>query len=205
MVKTQILHRGITDPATVNSMSIVPRHLFVPKNLRSYAYDDCPHPIGYKQVISQPYLVGLMTQAAKLDSTSIVLEIGTGSGYAAAVLSMIAKEVYTIERISSFVENANRIYQKQGYTNIHVTLGDGTLGWPEYAPYDAIISTAGAPIVPEALKDQLKPNGRLIIPIGDRESQNLLCYQKTPEGSFMKKVLHQVRFVPLIGEQGWED
>lgn len=203
MVEAHIIPRGITDPSTIHSMKTVPRHLFVPGPLQDYAYEDRPLPIGYKQVISQPYLVGLMTQAARLSSNETVLEIGTGSGYAAAVLAQIAKDVYTIERIETFVAEASRVYKELGYSNIHVKLGDGSLGWPEHAPYDAIVATAGAPIVPEALVDQLKVGGYLVIPIGDRESQHLYRYEKLPHGKLREEFVEYVRFVPLIGEQGW--
>lgn len=205
MVEEQIRRRNVTDPATLKSMEEVPRHLFVPPELHSVAYEDGPLPIGEEQTISQPYIVALMTQAAELTPQCSVLDIGTGSGYAAAVLSRIVKEVYTVERIASLSEKAVKVFQDLGYTNIHATVGDGTLGWPEKAPFNAIIVTAGAPVIPESLLHQLKADGRIIIPIGDTFGQQLLRYRKKSDGTFSQELLEYVRFVPLIGKEGWKE
>ncbi len=203
MVEQQIAKRGIKDPATLKSMRTVPRHLFVPDHLRESAYEDRPLPIAAGQTISQPYIVGLMTEAAELKSDIDVLEIGTGSGYAAAVLSRIVKEVYTVERIPELAEKAEAAFKEAGYDNIHVKVANGTLGWPEHGPYDAILVTAGAPTAPESLIDQLKIGGRLVIPVGDSVSQQLVRYRKNVDGSLDQEILEYVRFVPLIGEEGW--
>lgn len=203
MVVEQLIPRGISDQATVASMLKVPRHAFVPERLQRYAYEDGPMQIGFGQTISQPYIVALMTQAAKINSESRVLEIGTGSGYAAAVLSQIAKEVYTVERIPELANKAIEIFQSLGYTNIHVKISNGTLGWDEKGPFDAILVTAGGPSVPESLLDQLKVEGRIVIPVGDLYSQDLIRVSKTSDGKANIENLGAVRFVPLIGEQGW--
>jgi len=203
MVKTQLMPRGITDPATLESMSKVPRHLFVPEKLQDYAYDDGPLKIGYDQTISQPYIVAIMTQAAEVGPSSTVLEIGTGSGYAAAVLSKMAKEVYTVERIPELATQAEKCLYELGYDNVHVKIANGTLGWPEKGPFDAIIVTAGGPEIPESLLQQLNPNGRLIIPIGDLFGQDLVKIRKPLKGKYTTQSLGPVRFVPLIGEEGW--
>lgn len=205
MVELQIIPRGITDSATINSMLTVPRHLFVSEHLRDFAYDDTPLKIGFRQVISQPYLVGLMTNAAELGQDSTVLEIGTGSGYAAAVLSQIAREVYTIERIPELAEGAQKVIQELGYKNVHIKIGDGSVGWPEMGPFDAIISTAGTSAIPESFYDQLKPSGRVVIPIGNYHDQYLYCYRKLSDGKYSREFLEYVRFVPLIGKEGWEE
>ena len=204
MVDEQIKPRGIHDSATIKSMLEVPRHAFVPVELLPMAYNDGPLPIGDGQTISQPYIVALMTQAAELKPDSSVLDIGTGSGYAAAVLSRIVKEVCTIERIGSLSQNAEAKFKELGYSNIHTKVGDGTLGWSEKAPFDAIIVTAGAPVIPESLLGQLKVGGRLIIPVGDAFSQQLLRYRKGADNKFTREILEYVRFVPLIGKEGWE-
>lgn len=199
MVETQIKPRGIHDPATLDSLEKVPRHLFVPENLQPYAYDDGPLKIGHGQVISQPYLVGLMTQAAEAGPTSKVLEIGTGSGYQAAVLANIAKEVYTVERIPELAQQAAERFEKIGYRNIHAKIDDGTLGWPEHAPFDAIVVTAATDEPPEAFLQQLKPGGNLVIPLGDSYHQDLFQIHKNTDNTTTKKFLEHVRFVPLIG------
>lgn len=203
MVREQLEPRGIDDPAALAAMRTVPRHLFVPISLANYAYSDSPLPIGEGQTISQPYIVALMTQAAQLNKSSKVLEIGTGSGYAAAILSCIAKQVYTVERIPELAEKAEKLFLELGYTNIKVLVGDGSLGWPENGPYDAIIVTAGAPVVPQSFLTQLNIGGKVIIPVGDSLSQQLLRLRKTKEGEYSRELLGLVRFVPLIGEQGW--
>ena len=203
MVEQQIRQRNVRDPQTLAAMNAVPRHQFVPQELMTYAYDDNPLPIGHGQTISQPYIVALMTAAAELDNQANVLEVGTGSGYAAAILSQIAKTVYTIECVEPLATQAKHRLQALGYTNVTVTCGDGTLGWPEHAPYDAIIVTAGAPVVPESFYDQLKLGGRIVIPVGDALSQKLLRLRKLPDGEFSREVLEYVRFVPLLGKYGW--
>jgi len=204
MVEQQIQRRGVRDPATLQAMRDVPRHLFVPEIMRPYSYEDGPLSIGHGQTISQPYIVALMTEAAKLKPGDIVLEIGTGSGYAAAVLAKIVKEVYTVERLAPLAARAEKEFKEQGYPNIHVKVGDGTLGWKEHGPYDAIIVTAGAPVIPESFIDQLKLNGRVIIPVGDELGQQLLRLTKTLGSTYQREMLEYVRFVPLIGEQGWQ-
>lgn len=203
MVEMQIMRRGVRDEATLASMLEVPRHFFVPPSHQSEAYGDYPIHIGKGQTISQPYIVAMMTQAAECGAEARVLEIGTGSGYAAAIFSRIVKEVYTIERIASLADEAAERFRALGYTNISVKVGDGTLGWPESALYDAIVVTAGAPVLPASLIPQLKVGGRLIIPVGDSKLQSLTRYRKTSENAYTTEVLEWVRFVPLIGEQGW--
>lgn len=203
MVDWQLAPRGIKSPQVLEAMSKVPRHLFVPPELSMHAYADSPLPIGEGQTISQPYIVALMSDAAELDSNSRVLEIGTGSGYAAAVLASFVQEVYTVERIPELAEQAIERFENLRYKNIHVKIDDGTLGWPEKGPFDAIIVTAGAPIVPSSFIDQLKVNGRLIIPVGDAMSQQLVRLRKLPSGEYHKEFLEYVRFVPLIGKDGW--
>jgi protein-L-isoaspartate(D-aspartate) O-methyltransferase len=203
MVEKQILGRGIKDPATIKSLLAIPREEFVPLALRSHAYDDSPLPIGEGQTISQPYIVALMTSSIQLNPYDTILEIGTGSGYQAAVLSRIVKKVYTIERIPELGEHAQSLFQQLALSNIEVKIGDGTLGWKEKGPFDAIIVTAGAPQVPQYLKDQVKVGGRIVIPVGDTLSQRLLLLQKVSEQEWKEQVLEFVRFVPLIGDQGW--
>ncbi len=204
MVKEQLIRRGIHDERVLNAMRKVPRHLFVPPDLIEEAYNDYPLPIGYGQTISQPYMVALMTEALEIKENDKVLEIGTGSGYQTAILAELCKEVYTIERILPLLERAKEILRKLGYKNIHFRAGDGTLGWPENKPYDAIIVTAGAPKIPQPLLDQLAEGGRLVIPIGDRFSQELIKVTKL-EGEFIRENLGGCRFVDLIGIHGWKE
>lgn len=203
MVEQQLVPRSIHDRHTLDSMLKVPRHLFVPPEVVPYSYEDSPLQIGSGQTISQPFIVAQMTQSALLTPDSIALEIGTGSGYAAAVLSGVCQEVYTVERIPELAEESRLRLHKLGYSNVQVKLDDGTLGWPEHGPYDAILVTAAAPSMPQALIDQLKIGGRLIIPVGDRMSQQLLRLTKKEDDSYQEENLGPVRFVPLIGEQGW--
>jgi protein-L-isoaspartate(D-aspartate) O-methyltransferase len=205
MVNLQLKTRSIHSSAVLNAMQEVSRHFFVPEDMRRYSYSDGPLSIGQGQTISQPYIVALMIQAADLAPTSTVLEIGTGSGYAAAVLSRTVKEVYTIERLPDLAQQAEKILKKLHYTNVHVKTGDGTLGWPEKGPYDAIIVTAGAPVVPESFINQLKTDGKVLIPVGDETSQQLLRLRKLPSGKYTQEIVEYVRFVPLIGEQGWHE
>ena len=203
MVRTQLIPRGIRDPKVLAAMRKVPRHLFVEEALRSQAYGDFPLPIGEQQTISQPYIVAFMTEALELEGTEKVLEIGTGCGYQAAVLAEIVPEVYTIERLPDLAAKARRTLESLRYFNIKIKVGDGTLGWPEEAPFQAIIVTAAAPGIPRPLLDQLAMGGRLVIPVGDRYSQTLDVVRKTPEG-----IKHDYRggcrFVKLIGSYGWD-
>jgi len=203
MVEEQLIPRGIHDPKTLEAMRRVPRHLFVEDALQNQAYGDFPLPIGRGQTISQPYIVALMTQALGLQGHESVLEIGTGSGYQAAILSLICEKVYTVERIDSLLVRARNIFDRLHYLNILTKLDDGTNGWPEYGPYDAIIVTAGGPKVPEPLLDQLADPGTLVIPVGDLGMQNLQLVTKK-EGTITEKTIEYVRFVNLIGSHGWQ-
>jgi protein-L-isoaspartate(D-aspartate) O-methyltransferase len=198
MVAEQIAARGVRDPKTLAAMRKVPRHLFVPRNMVRDAYADSPLPIGQGQTISQPYIVGFMTEALKLQGGETVLEVGTGSGYQAAVLSEIAAHVYTIEIVTSLAEEAAERLRRLGYDRVSVRAGDGYAGWPEKAPFDAIIVTAAAPRVPEPLKAQLKDGGRLILPVGEDE-QELLVVKRRGEVFDESRVLG-VRFVPMTGK-----
>lgn len=205
MVSRQIEGRGIRDASLLSAMREVPREAFVTGKYEEYAYDDGPLPILEGQTISQPYVVALMIEALKLKSGDRVLEIGTGSGYAAAVLSKIAAEVHTVERIVALVRFARQNIAALGYANVTVHSGDGTLGWARHAPYDGIIVSAGGPRVPEALKRQLAVGGHLVIPTGkEQRSQQLIRVSRLSEMKFRETKLGHVRFVPLIGEQGWE-
>ena len=199
MVREQILQRGIRDPRVLEAMRKVPRHLFVPPELRDRAYRDCPLPIGYGQTISQPYIVAFMTEAARLTPESVVLEIGTGSGYQAAILAELARQVYSVERLSPLATRAQQtLLASLGYRNVEVRQGDGYQGWPEHAPYDAIVVTAAPPTVPTALLDQLAVGGTLVVPIGESQaSQSLLILHKTPEGVVQKEAF-PVQFVPMV-------
>ncbi len=203
MVQEQLLHCGITDEKVLQSMTEVPRHLFVDGAMQASAYGDHPLPIGGDQTISQPFIVAAMTQALQLQGTEKVLEIGTGSGYQAAVLSRICDKVYTVERINTLLAGARRIFDQLHYYNILARLDDGTLGWGEYAPYDAIIVTAGGPEIPEPLVEQLADPGRMVIPVGGREVQELEYLTKI-DGEITVERLESVRFVSLIGQHGWK-
>lgn len=204
MVKTQLIPRGIKDQRVLDAMMKVPRHLFVEEALRGEAYNDHPLPIGHKQTISQPYIVALMTQALELKGDEHTLEIGTGSGYQTAILAELCEKVYTIERIRPLLEQARKRLWELGYTNVLFKAFDGTLGWEEYAPFDAIIVTAGAPKVPKPLLDQLAEGGRLVIPVGGKFSQELIKITKK-NGNIIQKNLGGCRFVDLIGIHGWKD
>ncbi|MBN2032579.1 MAG: protein-L-isoaspartate(D-aspartate) O-methyltransferase [Deltaproteobacteria bacterium] len=204
MVKNQLLPRGISDPKVLEIMSQIHRHLFVEEALISEAYNDHPLPIGNKQTISQPYIVALMTEALELKGTEKVLEIGTGSGYQTAILANLSKAVYTVERIEPLLVKSRQLLGKLGYANIYFKLSDGTIGWKEFAPYDAIMVTAGAPTIPQPLLDQLADHGKMVIPIGDRSSQDLILVKKN-QGRFLEKNLGGCRFVDLIGNHGWKD
>ncbi len=204
MVEEQLRARGIRDERVLAAMGSVQRHLFVGGDLQDRAYDDCALPIGEGQTISQPYMVALMTELLELKGDEKVLEIGTGSGYQSAVLSMLASEVFTIERIESLALRTQDLLKKLNYTNVHVIIGDGTLGLPEYSPFDGIITTAGAPDIPDTYVRQLKMNGRLVIPVGNRFSQTLYQIKKTPSG-IKTAVSTPCVFVPLVGRLGWEE
>jgi len=204
MVQRQIAGRGVRSEKVLNAMRKVPRERFLPRGQGVFAYDDAPLPIGDGQTISQPYIVAYMTEALALDGGEKVLEIGTGSGYAAAILAEIAADVFTIERIEGLATAARTVLDDLGYVNVHVRHGDGTLGWPDHAPFGAIVVTAGGPDVPDTLKHQLKIGGRLVIPIGETTSyQELVRVTRVAEDEFETEDLAPVRFVPLIGEEGW--
>jgi protein-L-isoaspartate(D-aspartate) O-methyltransferase len=204
MVEQHIAARGVEDERVLEAMRQVPRELFLPKSLREFAYEDSPLPIGDGQTISQPYIVAFMAEALTLKGDEKVLEIGTGSGYAAAVLSEIADEVFTVERLGSLADMAAATLADLGYDNVHVLHGDGTRGWAEHAPYDAIVVAAGGPQVPESLKEQLRIGGRLVIPIGpDQRAQELVRLTRVSAGEYRSEDIADVRFVPLIGEEGW--
>ena len=200
MVAKDIVGRGVVDRKVIAAMASVPREDFVPPGLIQEAYADNPLPIGHGQTISQPYIVAAMLEALELEGGERVLEVGTGSGYAAAVLSEIAGEVFTIERNQRLAESAAARLREGGYDNVEVRFGDGTLGWPEHAPFDGIVVAAGAPSVPEALRDQLKVGGHLIVPVGPyHEPQALVRETRRPDGTFDRQELGVVRFVPLLG------
>ena len=204
MVDVQIARRGIKSERVLEAMRAVPRENFVDEVFKKSAYEDSPLPIGEGQTISQPLIVALMIEAAEVGPGSRVLEVGAGSGYAAAVISRIAEKVYAIERHASLVEKARRRFQTLGYENIELTAGDGTLGWPERQPFDVIMVAAASPGVPEALKQQLAIGGRMVIPVGSQErGQTLLKLTRNNKTTFEEKDLGGVMFVPLIGEQAW--
>jgi protein-L-isoaspartate(D-aspartate) O-methyltransferase len=204
MVETQIKRRGVTDSRVLAAMGKVPRHRFIPRQLWEQAYNDYPLPIGEDQTISQPYIVALMTEALELKGSEKVLELGTGSGYQAAVLAELAAQVFTIERLPALAQTAKQVLATLGYTNVQVRMADGTLGWLEEAPFDGILVTAGSPRVPPPLVDQLALGGRLVIPVGDRYTQTLTRVRLTLEG-VKHEYLGGCRFVKLIGRHGWEE
>jgi protein-L-isoaspartate(D-aspartate) O-methyltransferase len=204
MVKKQIEARGIIDTLVLDAMGKVPRHLFVGEALMDQAYNDFPLPIGEQQTISQPYIVAEMTQALHLTKDDRVLEIGTGSGYQAAILAQIAFRVYTIERIHSLYVKARKLFDQLGYYNIVTRYSDGSSGWKDESPFDAIIVTAGAPEIPSVLIDQLALNGRLVMPVGNQFSQSLIKLVKEKNGTRQTN-LGDCRFVKLVGEYGWSD
>ena len=204
MVENQLKPRGIKDELVLEAMGTVPRHMFVGEDLMSRAYDDCALPIGEGQTISQPYMVALMTELLELEGGGKVLEIGTGSGYQTAVLSMLASEVYTVERIPLIASRTETRLKDLGYSNVKTYTADGTVGLRTEAPFDGIIVTAGAPRIPEQYIEQLKPGGRLVIPVGTRYSQVLYQVTKTPDG-IREAMSTQCVFVPLIGQDGWEE
>lgn len=204
MVAEQIEARGVNDARVLEALRQVPRHEFVPAHYQRQAYHDHPVPIGESQTISQPYIVALMAAALRLQPGEKVLEIGTGSGYAAAVLAAMGMRVYSVEHHRSLFESASQRLKQLGYP-VHTLLADGTLGWPAEAPFDAIVVAAAGPRVPEALKRQLREGGRLLMPVGSEESQELVLVQRQGRNSFTTEKLGHVRFVPLIGDQGWPE
>ncbi|MBI5048497.1 MAG: protein-L-isoaspartate(D-aspartate) O-methyltransferase [Deltaproteobacteria bacterium] len=204
MVETQLIPRNIKDNRVIEAMLTIPRHLFVPEEaLWSQAYSDFPLPIGEKQTISQPYIVALMTETLELKKTEKVLEIGTGSGYQTAILSMLADKVYSIERIGLLAARARKVLDSISCSNVVIKIADGTLGWPEEAPFDAILTTAAAPDIPQCYIEQLKVGGRLVIPVGGEYSQVLMKVVKT-RGGVIKQEMGGCRFVKLIGRYGWK-
>ena len=199
----QIERRGIRDPQVLQAMRDVPRHIFVTEHMRTQAYGDHALPIGSSQTISQPYIVARMTEALKVDSEHSVLEIGTGSGYQTAILAQLARRVYSLERVSELAKKAIQRMRELGLDNVKIQTFDGTVGWSEVGPFDRIMVTAGAPKLPEPLLAQLKVGGRLLIPEGNRDEQNLVIYRKLRQGT-KRTVGEPVAFVPLIGRHGWE-
>lgn len=204
MVRDQLVSRGINDPRVLRTMARVPRHLFLETELWDQAYEDHPLPIGANQTISQPYMVALMAEALELTGGEKVLEVGTGSGYAAAVLSELCAEVFTVEAVEELALKARTVLSGLGYRNVSVLAGDGTLGWEEHAPYDGVIISAAAPCIPRPLLEQLKTPGRLIFPMGERELQTLVRIRKDQAG-IREEYLGECHFVKLKGQYGWED
>ena len=202
MIDTQIRKRGVSSPRVLEAMAAVPRHEFVPPNFRNEAYADKPLPIGEGQTISQPYVIAAMTEALELSGSERVLEIGTGSGYQAAVLSLLVQQVITVENHTSLALAAQGRLTNLGYGNVHVHNGDGSAGFPDYAPYDAILVTAGAPGIPRVFASQLREGGHLVIPVGDRDNQELVR-ARMDNGRLRSNVLFPCKFVLLIGRYGW--
>lgn len=205
MVEDQVVARGVRDPRVIDAMLKVPRHKFVEEALEGQAYQDGPLPIGEKQTISQPYMVAVMSEALELNGSETVLEVGTGSGYQAAVLALLADRVFTLERIPALARRARKVLDSCGYSKVNIRLADGTHGWQEMGPFDAIIVTAGAPDIPQDYLDQLAVGGRLVIPVGDRLSQVLVRVTRISESELKQEKLFGCRFVPLVGNHGWRD
>jgi protein-L-isoaspartate(D-aspartate) O-methyltransferase len=205
MVENQLISRKITDRRVIEAMLKVPRHLFVEEAMSLQAYSDSPLPIGEKQTISQPYMVALMTELLQLNGSEKVLEIGTGSGYQTAILAELVNRVYTVEKIRTLAMKARKSLDSLGYLNVNLRVDDGSIGWSEEAPFDAILVTAGAPDVPQQLIDQLNIWGRVVIPVGNQFDQLLLKITRNPDGSLTQEESVGCRFVKLIGKSGWQD
>ncbi len=204
MVQEQIIARGINDPRVIAAMRKISRHLFVDPGIVNRAYDDSALPIGDKQTLSQPYIAARMTESLGLAGSEKVLEVGTGSGYQTALLAELCFNVFSVEKLRSLSRSARTLLDRLDYQNIALHVGDGTIGWSEHAPYDAIIVTAGAPKVPQPLLDQLFVGGRLVIPVGDEQGQTLLCVNRTRTG-FKESQLGECKFVKLLGKYGWRE
>ncbi len=202
MVETQLVPRGITDHGVLEAMSRVPRHMFVGPGMEQSAYGDHALPIGEGQTISQPYMVALMTQALRLSGREKVLEIGTGSGYQTAILAELASQVFSVERVRPLAERARQTLESLGYSNIAIMVGDGTVGWSEFAPFDRVMITAGAPVVPESVLDQLADPGIMAVPVGTQSMQNLRVIEKR-DGATTVQDAGSCVFVPLLGREGW--
>jgi protein-L-isoaspartate(D-aspartate) O-methyltransferase len=202
MVRTQLVPRGIADESVLRAMRTVPRHGFVPAEMRAHAYEDRPLPIGHDQTISQPYIVASMTEELHLKEGMKVLEIGTGSGYQTALLAMLCDCVFSVERIPALAQRAREALEASGIRNVTVLVGDGTLGWRPFAPYDAILVAAASPEIPTPLVEQLAPGGRMVIPLGDRANQTLTLVRRESDG-LRSTTVADVRFVPLLGEFGF--
>jgi len=205
MVFEQILKRGIYDKEILEAFKTVPRHLFIPPQQRGFAYSDCPLAIGQDQTISQPYIVALMTKSLEIQPGMSILEVGTGSGYQAAILAFLKVKVYSIERIALLAEEARKVLDSLGYQSVKIKVGDGTLGWKEHAPYDRIIVTAASMQLPKALVEQVKVGGKIIIPLGERFHQDLTVINKINKNEIKKENICGCIFVPLIGEGGWNE
>lgn len=205
MVRTQLERRRIRDERVLEAMAAVPRHRFVKKHLQNQAYGDHALPTGSGQTISQPYIVARMTELLELEAEDSVLEIGTGTGYQTAVLARLARRVYSLERVPELAREAIQRMRELGLDNVKIQIFDGTVGWSEFAPFDAILITAGAPKVPQPLLDQFGPGGRLVIPEGSLHHQRLVVYRKDEEGQVVREEKEPVAFVPLVGRHGWPD
>lgn len=203
MVQSQIARRGITDPLVLRAFEAVPRHLFLPFASRGWAYDDNPLPIGFGQTISQPYIVALMTSLVELKGTEKVLEVGTGSGYQAAILARLASEVHTVELIPELARRAARRLARLSCSNVHVHQADGSVGWPQAAPYAAILVTAAAPAIPQPLIDQLADGGRMVVPLDYQDGYQMLTLVQCRGGQITERMIASVAFVPLRGQHGW--
>jgi len=205
MVEEQVMARGVKDLRVIDAILRVPRHLFVPEALAAQAYSDFPLPIGERQTISQPYMVAVMSEALQLQGGEKVLEIGTGSGYQSAVLALLARQVFSLERIPALARQARRTLDQCGFARVNVRVSDGTSGWEEEAPYEGILVTAGAPAIPQPYRSQLAIGGRLVIPVGDRISQILVRLTRLSERDYREERLFGCRFVPLVGDHGWRE
>ncbi len=205
MIQQQIVARGINDSRVIDAMNQVPRHFFVDEGLRGHAYSDGSLPIGHKQTISQPYMVAAMSAALELQGQERVLEIGTGSGYQTAILAMLAKRVYSVERIAALAARARKVLDQLQLSNVNIKTADGTLGWKDQAPFDGILVAAGAPDVPQEYLSQLAVGGKLVLPVGGINQQNLIRIIRLGEDQFKREELMGCRFVPLIGAAGWSE